>query len=375
MAAQPDPQKIISQMRAEQTRQRNRIRQLEGEVARLREEAEKVIKQVGKAAKTSRAQAQSAIDKTKNALQMARSAPHTFFAPGQLGAIEQGFSRCQAYFQAGMTDAAAALSVVTQTELLLMVARIDEAKASYITLFNAIAEQADPMLAQLRACTEQPLRTKTGLFLRDASCLAYFSSGLYADVLRELTAMESRLLAPLRADADAAFQSGALPSCAELSAQLRTIGEVKARCSAAILAANREMELSDARESAGQCIAQQLAAAGYLLLAEGFEENQPLNAYVLSGELMDSLRVHMRIAPVRFRGIAERNSMTLSCEPLCHCSQAQAMEVASVWKQRIAPHCADLSIMIHDQATALRINQIPQAAPQPMQYAQALSRR
>ena len=332
----------LQALRREQQNSRSNINKLEKELERLKDAAEQAMQRGGQG-KTDPHVAMELIGQAEQSLKRVRKEPHALFAPGQLEVIEQTFERCREWLRSGLTDAAAALAAVVQTQALLLAARMEEERKEWLGLYRACAARAEPMLARLRACLTQPIDTPSGRFLRDEACLDYFSSGQFSRVNAELEELDRRLLSPMRGDSGQAFRSGSLPTGAELAAWLRTSASLERRCEAAVLAADREMYLSDEREEVRRRITERLRAEGYTAIDGGFEEG-PLSAVFVTAELMGSLRLRFIIAPVREQGVVRANAGAVTCEELRYGSAEQAAELCAIWSQRIRQECPEIAI-------------------------------
>ncbi|MBQ2955073.1 MAG: hypothetical protein IJE08_01285 [Clostridia bacterium] len=353
---------------------RQRIRELETEISRLQEEAQRIINRSNQR-QTTAEQAQQAVAQAESELNALSGMAHEFFAPGQRDVVAESLNRCRSWISAGMTDAAAAYASVALSQARLLSARIQDAEQQWVTLFNACAARADALIRMLDEAVQSPYATPAGTFLRDADCLNYFSSGLYGAAREEIDQLNKTLLTPARTDLQAAFRSGTLPPQSGLSALLRDIPKIEVRCSTAVTAADREMYYSDERSEQGQRTAFLLQNEGYTLESSGFDDHAPLNPYTILAGLADSFRIRIRFVPVRRQGIAVSNIVTVECIDCGYTTEAQGRMLVQVWQKRLLNENPSAQIIVlNDKGPGLRKKLHLDEPEQPLGAAQAVRR-
>jgi len=307
-----------------------RIRELEAEIARLNEQAQRIINNSNRR-QTTAAQANQAVAQAEAELKTVSRLPHEFFAEGQLDIIVQSINRCRSWINAGMTDAAIAFALVAQSQARLLALQIQDAEKQWLNLFNIYAPRAESLIQMLEQCINTPYTTPSGSFLRDQDCLNYFSSGLYGKAKDEIDQINETLLSPARSDLQAAFHNGRLPSANGLSALLRDLPKMEVRCMTAVKACDQEMYYSDERSEQARRIVFLFQNEGYPLESAGFDNENFLNPYTIIAGLAN-FRIRIRLVPVRRQGITASNVITIKC---LDASEAQARMLAQVWQERV----------------------------------------
>lgn len=317
--------------------------ELEAEIQRLREAAQRAV-QLVRQGRCPTGDAKEALKAACQQYLAVAAKPHIFFAPGQMAILQQNLNRCGEWLQQGMTDAALALACDTHAELRMLEQRIAAARDAYLALLEEYEKQIITLARELSAALT-PFETALGTFERDTACLDYYSSGLYNQSAREVIAAETELLRPIRDQGDAAFQSGRLPAAHELSRRLRELPSLQARVDAAVIAADREMLHSDARKQAGKALSCLLCDMGYAVLQADFEAQQPLNPFVVEGLLDASVNLRVIFTPQREDGIACGNTATVFCDARFG-GERENQALLEAWRQRIQPLTGDM--MIYD---------------------------